>query len=64
MQIDFHTTSLYATKGFGIRLSSAPKFRDIDDKLEICSASPYRQPQNLCFIDSTGLGVLLGRHKV
>lgn len=67
MEIQFHITPLFlAARVSGeLDLSSAAKFRSlIDRKLEE-SQMPniVINLKNLSFVDSTGLGVLLGRHR-
>ncbi len=67
MQIDFHVTPLFAVARVSgeLDLSSAARFRSLMDQELRKSAVPnvIVNLKNLSFIDSTGLGVLLGRHR-
>lgn len=67
MQIEFHISPLYAVARVSgeLDLSSAGKFRNLIDQELRKSGAPnvILNLKNLSFIDSTGLGVLLGRHK-
>ncbi|HHX10729.1 MAG TPA: anti-sigma factor antagonist [Firmicutes bacterium] len=67
MEIEFHVTPLFAIARVSgeLDLSSAAKFRGLIDQELRKSGVPnvVVNLKNLSFIDSTGLGVLLGRHK-
>jgi len=67
MEIEFHVTPLFAVARVSgeLDLSSAAKFRNLFDQQLRKSGVPnvIVNLKNLSFIDSTGLGVLLGRHK-
>ncbi|HHT84183.1 MAG TPA: anti-sigma factor antagonist [Firmicutes bacterium] len=67
MQIEFHMAPLFAVARVSgeLDLSSAAKFRSLIDQELRKSGVPnvVVNLKNLSFIDSTGLGVLLGRHK-
>ncbi|MGI6660858.1 MAG: STAS domain-containing protein [Bacillota bacterium] len=67
MQIEFRMAPLFAIARVSgeLDLSSAAKFRSLIDQELRKSGVPnvVVNLKNLSFIDSTGLGVLLGRHK-
>ncbi len=68
MKVDFHEAPLCAIARVSgeLDLSSATKFRGLFDKRLKKSAIPnvVVNLKELTFIDSTGLGVLLGRHRI